>query len=282
MPVLQVLRDAKRTLHVHTVSRVQLRRLARGPAPAAALAAAVGATIDHRLDPGEREWVDRIEALRQRLLANDDPLGEGVDPGLGTPADKTVGEAAVGTSPRHWGIVLMKLVRELGATTCLELGTSLGISAAYMAAGMSLDGGLGRVITLEGSGFRADRALRHWDELGLTQPEVVLGDFDETLGPAVTEAGTVDCAFLDGNHEPGPTLRYTDQILAGLAPRGILAFDDIGWSQGMTEAWRAVSTDPRVEVALDLQKMGICSYPGGTDHTPVHASITTRPSSSDP
>jgi predicted O-methyltransferase YrrM len=258
--VVRRVRWVRQRTRAALVGRRRLRQIAEcGDPSAAAVARAVQATVTGDLPAEDAGWIERIDGLRRRLLTQHEPLGTGVDPGTGEPAGKTLAEAAVGTSHRDWGTLQFELVRHLRPGVCLELGTSLGISGAYVAAALQLNGH-GRLVTMELSAFRAARARAHWEELGLDAIDVVMGSFDDTLGPTVEGVGPVDFAFVDGDHQLEPTLRYTEAILGQLADGGVILFDDIRWSGGMQEAWDVVRRDPRVRVSVDLGKVGICVY----------------------
>ena len=62
----------------------------------------------------------------------------------------------------------------------LEMGTCVGISAAYQAAALN-DNGAGRLVTLEGYAELAAEAQELWSNLGLSNVEVIVGRFAQTL-----------------------------------------------------------------------------------------------------
>ena len=119
--------------------------------------------------------------------------------------------------PARLGQLLFRLARYYRPSVVVELGTSLGLSTAYLATG-AVDA---KVWTIEGSAAVAERAARNLAELGLARiegpvrvegprVEVVTGNFDVVLEPLVERSGPVDLAFVDGNHRYEPTLRYFD------------------------------------------------------------------------
>jgi predicted O-methyltransferase YrrM len=128
---------------------------------------------------------------------------------------------------------------------------------------------------MELSEFRAARARQHWEELGLDGIEVVMGSFDDTLDATVEQFAPVDFAFVDGDHQLEPTVRYTESILSHLADGGVILFDDIRWSGGMQEAWEVLRRDTRVRVSIDLGKVGICVYGTEAVPSPCHFEVPT-------
>ena len=86
--------------------------------------------------------------------------------------------------------------------TILELGTSLGVTSAYLASAKP-DATL---ITMEGSASIASIAKSNLKQLNLNNVRVVEGNFDETLSNTLSNIQQIDFAFLDGNHRYQPTI----------------------------------------------------------------------------
>jgi predicted O-methyltransferase YrrM len=160
--------------------------------------------------------------------------------------------------PARLGQLLFRLARSYRPSVVVELGTSLGLSAAYLAAGVR-EGGVrgGRVWTIEGSPAVAKRAAGHLSDLGLEGVEVVTGNFDVVLEPLVERVGPVELAFVDGNHRSEPTLRYFDILMRHSGRSAMLVFDDIHWSADMERAWGQIKADPRVMMTIDLFFFGL-------------------------
>ncbi|HVU58091.1 MAG TPA: class I SAM-dependent methyltransferase [Puia sp.] len=217
---------------------------------------------------------EAIEALRARLL-KDAAWLEVEDMGAGSSVAKgrrrQVREIARhAAKPAKLGQLLYRIARYYGCGRIVELGTSLGISTAYLASGETgiggdLTGDRGmmrgadsvRVWTIEGAAAVAAVAARNFRELGLENIALVVGNFDERLEGVLDHAGPVDLAFIDGNHRLGPTLRYFHQIMERCAPRAMLIFDDVHWSEEMEKAWEEIQRDPRVYVTIDLFFIGL-------------------------
>ena len=214
----------------------------------------------------------RIEALRARLLRSDAEVtfrDYGAEGRLRasstsdasfretTRAVRAIGRDAV---PPHEGRLLYHLIRQFSPTRCLELGTSLGISAAYQAAALATTGNGGRLVSLEGGAALARLAQEHLEALGLPGIEVVTGPFAETL-PAVLQAHQpIDFAFIDGHHNPAAMQAYFAQLTPHLADEAVLVFDDIFWTTGMRHAWLALAAGSRIRLAVDLLAVGICIF----------------------
>jgi len=253
-------------------TRKELALLARADHPRGqALAAALSATLENCLDAEERRWIDGIESLRTRLLRDDTvvPITDfGAGPAdanrsdeqmrTGRIAEKTVRQICSRASKnRLWSLLLFKLIRETAPTRCVELGTCLGISGAFQAAALKVNG-TGRLLTLEGSEELAGLARNHLRGLELDNAAVVTGRFQDTLPGVLQDLGTVDYAYIDGHHDHDATLRYFEQIGAAASDGALFVFDDIAWSQGMARAWKTISESPQVAISVDLFEVGLC------------------------
>lgn len=194
------------------------------------------------LEPEEGERIAGIEALRRRAEA---------DPRIGEFTRRA-------SKPPRSARILFSLVRELRPRSCVELGSGVGISTAYQAAALALNGDGGRLVSLDLSETRVDAARRHLRALGLDNARLVLGTFDETLEPTLVGlGGAADFVFVDGHHDERATLQYFTRILPFAAPSAVFVFDDIRWSKGMERAWRTLSADRSLRLTLDLGEMGI-------------------------
>jgi predicted O-methyltransferase YrrM len=199
----------------------------------------------------------RIEAHRERLRRSGemlDVLDFGAGSAFGTTSRRSVGSIARhAAKPSKYGRLLYRIAEYYRCRKVLELGTSLGISTAYLASAP----GVGRVLTLEGSPAIADAAGKGFAALGLRQVEQLVGNFDDTLEEALIRMPKPDLVFIDGNHREEPTVRYFRQCLAAAHEETILVFDDIHWSAGMESAWAQIKADPAVRCTIDLFFVGV-------------------------
>ncbi len=154
--------------------------------------------------------------------------------------------------PRKLGQLLFRVARHYRPMTILELGTSLGLSTAYLASG-SPEAALW---SIEGSAAVAAAAGRNLHHLGLDRTKILTGNFDDILEPLLAGTGPIDLAFVDGNHRCEPTLRYFDMLIRHCGRSAVLIFDDIHWSREMEQAWRSIREDPRVYLTIDLFFIG--------------------------
>lgn len=239
--------------------RLALRELARAPHADARRIAGVLRAVRQPLPSADQAAIDAIEEVRRQLLGRTERL---VDASLGEPglydAESTIAEAVSVSKPPRPARLLFHVVRAFRPGTVLELGTNVGISAAYLASALRANGDDGRVVTLESSPYRLRLARELHAGLGLTNVAYVEGLFTDSLGPALDRIGSVDVAFIDGHHQYEPTLSYVDTIWAHATPGALFVFDDIRWSDGMRRAWAALQADERFALTVDVGTMGMC------------------------
>ena len=155
------------------------------------------------------------------------------------------------TSPRY-ARRLFRLARFMKAGNILEIGTSLGITTAYLAIARPD----ARIITLEGCPELSRKAKEHFDRLGIKNIELIEGRFEEKLPEALDRLGTVDLVYIDGNHHKEATMDYYKRCFDHSRNETIMIFDDIRASPGMEEAWNIISQKEEVRVSLDLFSTG--------------------------
>jgi predicted O-methyltransferase YrrM len=166
-------------------------------------------------------------------------------------AVKTIAKSSL-KSPKY-AQLLFRMVRYYRPENILELGTSLGITTAYLACGNAA----AKLYTCEGAEQIATIAQNNFKLLAISNIALVTGDFEKTLPPLLWAINKINFAFIDGNHRKDPTLRYFQQLLAHANENTLLVFDDIHWSAGMEEAWAIIQRHPAVTLTIDLFFIGI-------------------------
>lgn len=235
-----------------------LDRLRSETDPAARrVGAALHAVASGGLGPQELGWVTAIEDLRRRLESSDRVIDVALPNHRGATKPAPLGETCrTRSKKRPWVDLLLALARTAPPARAVELGSCMGISTAYLAAGLRL-GGAVQLVSLEGAPALAELTAKNLAELGLDGVRVEAGLFATTLAPALAGGG-VGLAFVDGHHQEEPTLAYFDQLTGHLTDPAVVVFDDIRWSEGMERAWTSLRADPRVSVVVDIDRVGIC------------------------
>ena len=219
-------------------------------------------------------WTD-IESVRRQMLS-DTRVVEVTDfgTGQGRSAHRRICDiASTSLAPSRnaqllfrWLVYLAQEKKGVNLNV-VELGTSLGITTAYLAAANKRL----NVLTFDGSEAVVAEAKANWQRLGVSeQIEVVVGNLDSTLETTLynrahatrdRESGYgIDLAFLDANHTYDATMRYWKQLLPYHGNKSIFAVDDIRYSPDMAKAWREIMQDECVTSTMDLGDMGIAFF----------------------
>lgn len=203
---------------------------------------------------------EEIESIRAKLLLTEKvidvkDLGAGSRSSLSNKRSvKHIAETAL-KKPKK-AQLLFRFIHYFKPTCILELGTSLGITTAYLAKANSKSD----VFTVEGSPEIAKIARVNFKKLKVQNVEQSIGNFDDLLANKLKSLKTVDFVFFDGNHQKTPTLNYFESCLQYKNENSIFVFDDIYWSKEMTEAWQEIKTHPEVTVSIDCFEMGFIFF----------------------
>ena len=232
---------------------------------------------------------DEIEEIRQEMLKDTREL-EFVDYGSGGPLPtspskgrsanmRRVCDIAKGSlARRKEAQLLARLVGWLGrplltspsrggigdeasedrkGLTIVELGTSLGVTTAYLAAMDSRN----KVVTYEGCPAVAEVARANWEKLGLSNIACVVGEITvDSLQLAVDRLSGIDVAFIDANHTYEATLTYFNALASRVYEKSVVVVDDIHYNEDMEKAWKAICADERVTTTMDLYRMGLVFF----------------------
>ncbi len=209
------------------------------------------------LDKKKYDCYDAIERRRKQLKRNRD-LIEVVDFGAGSKVIKTRQRiikdiANSSLKPKKYAQLLYRIVGHYQPATILELGTSFGITSAYLASGNEN----ATLYTCEGAKRIASIAHETIQQLQLKNVKLIEGDFAKTLPTLFAKIKKVDLAFVDGNHRKEPTIQYFRDLLKLADINTILIFDDIHWSKEMEAAWQEIQANERVTLTIDLFFIGL-------------------------
>lgn len=202
----------------------------------------------------------QIEDLRQQLLQDSATLSV-TDLGAGSRTKVTrhrqiASIARTAAKPAKYSQLLFRLVNHFQPRTVLELGTSLGLTTAYLAAARQKS----QIITFEGCPNIAAAAKKNFRQLQLSNIRLVTGHLDETLPATLPELPSADLVYFDGNHRYAPTMRYFETCLAKRTDESVFIIDDIYWSAEMTRAWREICRHPDVTISIDLFHLGLIFF----------------------
>jgi predicted O-methyltransferase YrrM len=200
---------------------------------------------------------ERIENLRDDLKENNNEI-DVIDLGAGSRSFRSSKRkisriVRKNVKKEKYGHLLFMMIRHFKANSILELGTSLGLTTAYLASAHPNT----RVITIEGSESIAQVAAENFKKLKLNNIQLVVGNFDTELTKICEDRQKFDLIFIDGNHREVPTINYFNTVLPYCHNDTILLFDDIHWSEEMQEAWEYIKNHEKVTLTIDIFEMGI-------------------------
>src|SRR5690606_8661506 len=108
-----------------------------------------------------------------------------------------------------------------------------------------------RLVTIEGAPEIAAIAEENIRLCGAGNVNVMTGNFDDLLPGVISSLERIDFAFIDGNHQEQPTIRYFEQLLPAIHNDAVIIFDDIYWSPGIESAWKTIKEHPAVRCSID-------------------------------
>lgn len=210
-----------------------------------------------------------IESLRFQLLKDQQEI-EVTDLGAGSQVMKS-NKRRIQDIAKHSGksARLSRLIYRLAlhnkSQTAIELGTSLGLTTAYLSKACN------QVISIEGCPNIANQASNNHLTLGINNVEIKVGNFDEQLPSLIHQYPNCNLAFIDGNHTFDATMQYYKLLCKSMPPNSLLIFDDIYWSKEMVYAWHNITNDTLNTLTIDLFYLGLVYF--RPDQAKEHFSI---------
>lgn len=156
----------------------------------------------------------------------------------------------------HLANLLYRLIAFFQPSTIVELGTSVGITTAYLAI-HNLES---KIYTFEGDKNLLQIAQENFKDLKLKNITAILGNIDQTLPATISSIEKLDFAFFDANHRYQPTINYFEICLTKAHEFSIFIFDDIYWSKDMKKAWETIKNYPQVTLSIDLFWLGLIFF----------------------
>lgn len=156
------------------------------------------------------------------------------------------------SSKGKYGELLYRIALYYQPEKVLELGTSLGIGATYLALGAKN----AHITTLEACKNTRTIALENIGQN--SQIESVLNTFDDFIQKLPNEE-KFDLIYVDGHHDGNALLRYMDKLYEHSHDDTLFLLDDIRWSDSMKNAWITLANDSRFNLSIELFRVGIIS-----------------------
>lgn len=193
----------------------------------------------------------QIEELRNRLIESKDYTKD--IEGKAISINKIAGTSAASTDDAQ---MLFRIVKHLQGKRIIELGTSLGITTAYLASVATE----ASIISIDHNQACQNLASENFKELDIENIELVNGKFDECLPVSLNKLKHIDFAFIDGDHTKDGTLDNYQILRKYACPATAMVFHDIRWSKDMNQAWEEIITDKKVTASFETYNMGIIFF----------------------
>ena len=221
---------------------------------------------------------EKIEAIREQMLHNEWKVAfvdyGSAARGLGSSDERRVCDIARGSlAKKKYAQMLARLVGWMSASrwavgdgqlamgkglNVVELGTSLGITTAYLAAMDSRN----KIITCDGCDAVVKIAQENWNALGIKNIACKVGELTADSLRLIVNGlqGSVDVAFIDANHTYIGTRTYFNVLADKVHEKSVIVVDDIHYNQDMEKAWEEICADERVTSTMDLYQMGLVFF----------------------
>jgi predicted O-methyltransferase YrrM len=158
-------------------------------------------------------------------------------------------------SPKYAQLIY-RLAKHFNPNSIIEIGTSLGITSAYLAQAIPN----GKVFTIEGCEKTAAIASQNFLNHHIPNIEIINNNFEDALPCILKELKKTEFVFFDGNHRKEPTLKYFELCLQYVNNDSVFIFDDIHWSKEMEDAWQCIQMNNNITLTLDFHFLGIAFF----------------------
>ncbi|MCE2962445.1 MAG: O-methyltransferase [Chitinophagales bacterium] len=136
----------------------------------------------------------------------------------------------------------------------LELGTSLGVSTAYIVtSNHSIVG-----TTIDSNPLASKIAKDRFDRI-FPEHHVKFetGLFKDVLPRIVQDMQSIDFVFIDGDHSYEATLENVQIVKPYLSENSVIVLDDIRWSRSMFRAWSQLVEINEFNYTVDYGRIGL-------------------------
>ena len=193
------------------------------------------------------------ELLQSNTVLQITDLGEGSK--VLDANQRNVGKMAkTSSSSKKDSELLYRLSDYFKFKTVLELGTSLGMGTYAL----SLANPTSKIITIEGCPNTSRFAQSQLKKHDIGNVEFLIGNFGNTI--PTLQNNNFDFIFFDGHHNKEATIQYFEALLPKTHNETVFVFDDIYWSEGMTEAWGYIKNHNAVTVTVDVFHLGFVFF----------------------
>lgn len=198
----------------------------------------------------------KIERTRRSFLSDYSTIYVN-DHGTGTSRERKVSDIAHKClKSKKEAQMLFRLACLMQPKNILELGTCLGTTTLYLSSARPS----ASIYTIEGCPNIANIANQNFKNFEAKNITSIVGNIDTELSKTLNKMDSLDMVFFDANHTKEATLNYFYQCLKKANENTVFIFDDIYWSEGMTEAWKEIYSRAEITYSIDLFHIGIVFF----------------------
>lgn len=161
----------------------------------------------------------------------------------------------------RYGSMLYGLCQHFSPENILELGTSAGLSAAWMALGSPK----AKLTSVEACPRKTQLAGEVLRKNGISNVDLINGEAASYIQQLRKKEYKAQLFFIDADHSYESTKYFYSKLLPLSTENSLMIFDDIYWSLGMTEAWNEISADKNVSLAVATMRFGMIFFRKGIE-----------------
>lgn len=196
------------------------------------------------------QWREQFKRSKETLPA----VSQGALSQIESASHRTIRSIARGGISGPWQCqAYFRLARTLAPQRILEMGTSLGLSTAYL----SLACPSSDIVTVDADPGIISWAQKTFQKFQISNINLIHASFRQALKDLNGGDWKPDLVIIDGNHRLEATCRYFDEIMALTDYQAIVVIDDIHWSKEMELAWQYIIRQESTAVTVDLFQFGI-------------------------
>ncbi len=153
-----------------------------------------------------------------------------------------------------YGKILLATSVHMQSKSFLELGTSLGVSAAYIVRSNH------RIVgtTIDRNPLASKMAKERFDRIFPEhRVKFETGLFKDVLPSIVKDMQSIDFVFIDGDHSYEATVENVQKVKPYLSENSVIVLDDIRWSRSMFRAWTQLVEIKDFNYTVDYGRMGL-------------------------
>ncbi len=206
------------------------------------------------LNPSEKSYYysfQNIEKMRQNLLSlkKDINLKNKTKVSINKVANTSA------TNMQH-SQMLFRIALAQKSRNIIELGTSLGISSAYLASTSQK----AQVYTIDHDAALQQIAKVSHNILELENITYISGDFKDCLSKELENLKSIDLIYFDGDNNADEIIKLFNTALPYASDKTVFIFHNIHWSKNMYQAWQNIYSHNNITASFELYDMGIIFF----------------------